>query len=277
MGKILVQTTTTYNRDDWHVARFSLLADLLRNDGHQVVMRDREPRLDGSDPVLSSLAHSDFNQLWLIAVDTGNGLAPDDVRGILRFRDRGGGVLTARDHQNFGASLLNLGAIGSVNNFYKYNRDRSRRRPRQDDYHSGNNGDFQRIVPMEPVHELLRSAKSPSGVIEYFPAHPHEGALSVPHNMPFARVIATSLSTISGRAFNLAVAIDDEPPHNGHRNGRAIAISTFHQIADMNWDPNIEAPPFVTEPRGSELRNDPAKLEIFKDYIRNIARWLSSR
>jgi hypothetical protein len=261
MAQILIQTTSC-NRDEWHIGRFSLLGQLLRESGHGVAMRDREPRQDGSDPILSGLAESNFDQLWLIAVDTGNGLAPDDVRGILRFRDRGGGVLTARDHQNFGASLLNLGTIGSVNNFYKYNRDRSRRRPRQDDYHSGNNGDFQRIVPMEPVHELLRSAKSPTGVIEYFPANPHEGALSIPADMPFARVIAMSISTLSGRSFNLAVAIDDEPPHNGHRNGRAIAISTFHQLADTNWD---------------ALRYDAVKLEIYKDYIRNIARWLSPR
>jgi hypothetical protein len=275
MAKILIQTTNTYNTNDWHVGRFSLLGQLLRDDGHEVVMRDREPRSDGSDPVLSMLPESDFDQLWLIAVDTGNGLAPEDVRGILRFRDHGGGVLTARDHQNYGASLLNLGTIGTVNNFYKYNRVRHRRRPSRDDYHSGNHGDYQRIIPMEPVHELLRSPKSPSGVIEYFPANPHEGALSVPMDMPYARVIATSMSTATGRSVNLAVAIDDEPPHNGHRNGRAIALSTFHQLADMNWDPNIEGPPSVTEPRGSELRNEPAKLEIYKDYIRNIARWLS--
>lgn len=275
MAKILIQTTTTHNADDWHIGRFSLLAKLLRDDGHDVVMRDREPRSDGSDPVLSTLPDSDFDQLWLIAVDTGNGLAPEDVRGILRFRDLGGGLLTARDHQNYGASLLNLGTIGTVNNFRKYNRVRNRR-PHRDDYHSGNYGDYQRIVPMEPVHELLRSKKSPSGVIEYFPANPHEGALSVPQNMPFARVIATSMSTQTGREVNLAVAIDDEPPHNGHRNGRAIALSTFHQLADMNWDPTIEGPASVTEPRGSELRNDPVRLEIYKDYIRNIARWLSA-
>ena len=285
MPKILLQTTTAYNDADWHIGRFSLLAQLLRDDGHEVVARNRESREDGSDPVLSSLDKSDFNQLWLIAVDTGNGLAPADVRGILHFRDRGGGVLTARDAQNFGASLLNLGAIGSVNNFYKYNRERDRRRLSRDDrdnpnitfpnYHSGNNGDFQRIIPMEPVHDLLRSAKSPSGVIEYFPAHPHEGALSVPDNMSYARVIATSMSRVSGRTFNLAVAIENEPAHNGHRNGRAIALSTFHHLADMNWDTSVEGPPMVNEPRGSELREDPVKLEIYKDYIRNIARWLS--
>jgi hypothetical protein len=285
MARILVQTTTKFDKNDWHVGRFSLLAQLLRDDGHKVVIRNREPRDDGSDPVLSSLPESEFDELWLIAVDTGNGLAPGDVRGILRFRDLGGGVLTARDHQNLGISLLNLGPIGTVNNFNRYNRERDRRRLAPDNrenpdvrfpnYHSGNNGDFQRIIPMEPVHELLRSEKSPSGVIEYFPAHPYEGALSVPPDMPFARVIATSVSKSSGRSINLAVAIENEPSHNGHRIGRALAISTFHHLADMNWDANADVPPFVTEPRGSELLDDPEKLEIFKDYIRNIARWLA--
>jgi hypothetical protein len=255
MAKILLQTTIAYDRNDWHVGRFSLLAQLLRNDGHKVVTRDRQPSADGSDPVLSALAESDFDQLWLIAVDTGNGLAPADVRGILRFRDRGGGLLTARDHHNFGASLLNLGSIGSVNNFHTYNRERHRQRLARD---SGNEGEFKRITPMEPVHEVLRSGKSPSGVIEYFPAHPHEGALSVPDAMTYARVIATSMSRESGDAFNVAVTIENEPPHNGHRSGRAIALSTFHQLADVSWDAS---------------KHD-AKLDIYKDHIRNIARWL---
>ena len=285
MAKILLQTTIPKIEDDWHVGRFRLVADLLRADGHQVIARDHEASADGSDPVLARLAESDFDQLWLIAADTGNGLAPADVRGILRFRERGGGVLAARDHQNLGASLLNLGAIGTVNHFYRYNRERDRRRLRRDDrdnpgitypnYHSGRNRDYQRIVPLEPVHEVLQSKKSPSGVVEFFPAHPHEGALSVPPNMPYARAIATSMSTESGRAFNLAVAIENEPTGNGHPCGRAIALSTFHQLADMNWDPTIEGPSFVTEPYGDGVRENPGRLEIFKDYIRNLARWLS--
>lgn len=251
MARILLQTTITYRDDDWHVGRFSHLARLLESDGHDVTARNREPLSDGSDPVLSRLDSSGFDELWLIAVDTGNGLAPADVRGILRFREKGRGVLTARDHQNLGASLLNLGSIGSVNNFSTYNRGRDRRRFRRN---SGNNGDYQRIVPLEPVHEVLRSRRSPSGVIEYFPAHPHEGALSVPDDWSYARPIATSQTERSGRTFNLAIAIDNEPAVNG----RAIALSTFHQLSDFNLD-----------------ESDPERLEIYKDYLRNIARWLS--
>lgn len=285
MSKILLQTTIPKIDADWHIGRFSVLADVLRADGHDVVARDREPQGDGSDPVLSTLHQSDFDELWLIATDRGNGLSPSDVRGILRFRERGGGVLTARDHQNLGASLLNLGTLGVVNNFYTYNRERDKRRLTRDDrdnpgitypnYHSGNNGDYQRIVPLEPVHDILRSEKSPSGVIEYFPAHPHEGAISVPAGLDCARVIAMATSSVTGRSFNLAITIEGEPGTGGRPCGRAVATSTFHHFADMNWDPSAEPPPFVTEPSGNGLREDPARLEIFKDYIRNIARWLA--
>lgn len=285
MAKILLQTTIPDIPDDWNVNRFGLLANELRESGHEVVARNREPREDGSDPVLSSLADSDYDELWLIAVDRGNGLAPDDVRGILRFRERGGGVLTSRDHQDLGASLLNLGTLGLVNHFYTYNRERDRRRLVPDDqdnphisfpnYHSGVNGEYQRICVAEPVHELLRSEKSPSGVIEYFPAHPHEGAISVPYGTPYARVIATATSTVSGRHFNVAIAIEQEPGTDGGSYGRAVATSTFHHFADMNWDAKREAPPFVIEPRGPGLAGDPERMEIYKDYIRNIARWLS--
>lgn len=285
MARILLQTTIPYIEDDWHVGRFSKLAQLLEDDGHDVAARNREPLEDGSDAVLSRLGTSGFDQLWLIAVDNGNGLAPADVRGIFRFREKGRGMLTARDHQDLGASLLNLGSIGSVNNFHSYNREHDRRRLMRDDrenraisypnYHSGRNGDYQRVIPMQPLHEVMRSPRSPSGVVEYFPAHPHEGALSVPRDMPYARVIATSMSTESGRAFNLAVALENEPSGNGHPYGRAIALSTFHQLADFNWDPNASAPSFVTEQRGDGIAGDPHRMEVFKDYIRNLARWLS--
>ncbi len=272
MSNILLQTTIPYAEDDWHVGRFSMLVRLLTADGHSVVARDRMTRADGSDPMLSALAESEFDQLWLIAVDTGNGLAPADVRGILRFRERGGGVLSARDADNRGASLLNLGTIGTVNNFSTYNRRPERRRfpragrsipePASDNFQG--DGEFVRIVAVEPVHELLRSPSSPSGLVEHFPAHPQDAALSVPGAMPYARVIATSSTTVNGRSSNLVVAIENEPAARGHASGRAVALSTFHQLADVNWDKGTQA-----------SSSQPSKLDVYKDYVRNLARWLS--
>ena len=51
-------------------------------------------------------------------------------------------------------------------------------------YHSGANGDYQPVFAEGPVHELLRTARTASGRIEWFPAHPHEGGVSA--DGPFA-------------------------------------------------------------------------------------------
>jgi hypothetical protein len=47
--------------------------------------------------------------------------------------------------------------------------------------------------------------------------------------------------------------------------------------ADMNWDIDAGAPSFVTDPPSNEMKRDPSRLEVFKDYVRNIARWLGAR
>src|SRR3954451_82241 len=102
--KILLQTTIPTTEDDWSIARFSQLAALLRgatdDQGaplYDVTMRDRATAR-GPDPWLSSLDESDFGQLWLFAVDTGDGLSPEDCAAISRFRAGDGGLLVTRDH-----------------------------------------------------------------------------------------------------------------------------------------------------------------------------------
>jgi hypothetical protein len=81
--KIWLQTTTPISMDDWSIARFSLLGRFLceyRAKGvlaFEVAMRDRHS-LEAPDSLLSKLDRSDFDQLWLFAVDAGNGLTPED-------------------------------------------------------------------------------------------------------------------------------------------------------------------------------------------------------
>lgn len=79
--RILLQTTIPTIEGDWSIAGFSLLAGHLASlkdaQGEplcEVVARDRcaAPRAD--DPVLATLDASDVDQLWLFAVDPGNGL-----------------------------------------------------------------------------------------------------------------------------------------------------------------------------------------------------------
>jgi hypothetical protein len=282
VAKILLQTTIPNTADDWNVERFTLLRQELERAGHDVTARNRDVG-DDDDAVLSDLDTRDFDELWLLAVDVGNGLTDADAAGILRFRERGGGVLTARDHHDLGSCLMCLGSIGRLNHFHTHNPEADGQRDDQDNpgiswpnYHSGANGDYQPVTAVEPVHELLRTTTTPSGRIEWFPAHPHEGSVSAPPDCPAARVVATGRSIVTGRQFNVAVCLDGERTDDGRPTGRVVACSTFHHFADMNWDIDRGAPSFVTDPPSDQMKRDPARLETFKDYVRNIAQWLQS-
>ena len=86
--KILLQTTIPYAEDDWHIGRFSLLNEHLKslldengNALYDVTTRNREENLSGVDPLLSTLDESDFDQLWLFALDLGEGLTPMQIAG----------------------------------------------------------------------------------------------------------------------------------------------------------------------------------------------------
>jgi hypothetical protein len=279
MARILLQTTIADVSDDWNVGRFSLLATELRRAGHDVTARNRE--MFSEDPVLSTLDTQGYDQLWLMAVDVGDGLGPSEASGITRFREGGGGVLTARDHEDLGSCLQCLGSIGQLNHFHSHNPEPSGQRDDPDNleiswpnYHSGANGDYQRVFGDEPVHELLRTSMTPSGRIEWFPAHPHEGAVVAPPQLSFARSVAYGRSEVTGKRFSLAVSIDGERTLDGGLMGRVVAESTFHHFADLNWDVDSGAPSFVTEPHGHEIKDDPLRLMVFKEYVRNVALWL---
>jgi len=290
--RILLQTTIPFAADDWHIGRFSLLRDELAslkdeagNALCEVTTRDRESDSAGNDPVLSTLDRSDFNELWLFAVDTGDGLTVEDCQGITRFRQRGGGILATRDHQDLGTSLCTLGGIGRAHFFHSKNPEPDSSRHVPDDpyttsiswpnYHSGSNGDYQ-TISIEVSHALLRNPASPAGVIKFFPAHPHEGAVGVPDGEERARVIATGQSETTGRPFNLVVAFETSSDNHSNTLGRGIAESSFHHFADYNWDTNMGCPSFVAEPPGDGYMRNPQALEDIKTYVGNAARWLAT-
>ncbi len=292
--RILLQTTIAAVEDDWNIDRFSLLREhlsaLTDDQGHalyEVTARNREIDADGNDRVLSRLDQTDYDQLWLFAVDQGDGLTTADCQGVTRFRQRGGGMLTTRDHQDLGASLCTLGGVGRAHFFHTKQQEPDESRHTPDDletssiswpnYHSGNNGDYQTITPVEPVHELLRNPGSPSGVIAYFPAHPHEGAVGVPADEASARVVTTGVSQVTRRPFNLIVAFESSTDDHGNVLGRAIAESSFHHLVDYNWDTAQGCPSFLLEPPGNQIQKDPSKLNDIKTYVTNAARWLSPR
>ncbi len=269
--KILLQTTIVPTRDDWEIARFELLTNFLRQQpSFSVTARDRET-LDTPDPVLSSLHESDFDEMWLFAVDTGSGLTTEECESISAFRRNGGGLLVTRDHMDLGCSVCNLGGVGAAHQFHTKNNDPRFPLERDDPYtkaidwpnfHSGANGDFQQVEVVGERHPVLVD-------VPFLPSHPHEGGVRAPENED-ARVIARGRSKVTGKPFNLAVAFE-----GSRGNGRAIAESSFHHFADYNWDPRAGAPSFVDEPPGEAMLRDPAARDSVHQYVRNVAIWLA--
>lgn len=288
--KILLQTTIPFTENDWHIGRFSLLKAHLESlsdeNGdalYKITARNRETDDNGNDEILCSLDKFDFDELWLFAVDIGDGLSKDDCLGISRFRQLGGGIFSTRDHQDLGSSLCTLGGIGAAHYFHTKNPDPDESRRKRDDnfteninfpnYHSGANGDYQKIEAVESVHELLK--KPDGGTIEFFPAHPHEGDVGIPKNENAAKIIARGKSKITGRNFNLIAAFERRKDFHGNLLGRGIAESSFHHLVDYNWDIETGCPDFVEEPPGDGYKNNPRALNDIKYYVENLAGWLS--
>lgn len=293
--RVLLQTTLLpTDEDDWIIRRFAKLTDYLASltdaTGEPLVTvtsRDRTPDADGNDPVLSQLDRADFDQLWLFALDVGGGLSAADCAGITRFHQQGGGILTTRDHQDMGISMCSLSTLGSFHYFRTQQPDPDPDRCCRDDnettsidwpnYHSGRNGDYQTITPVEPLHELLHNPAAPTGVIQYFPAHPHEGGVGIPEGMDSARVIATGTSQATGRPFNLVVAAERTTDPEGNLLGRTVAQSTFHHFVDYNWDVAAGCPSFVEEPPGQGMQTLPQAMADIHAYVKNLVLWLGSQ
>jgi hypothetical protein len=276
MTRVLLQTTIPFTADDWHVGRFSMLRDVIASmDDVEITARDHAG--DGDDPVLSALGSSDFDELWLFGVDGGEGITDADCAGITAFAQRGGAILATRDHDDCGSSICVLGGVGAAHFFHSRNVNPDPARRERDDpyntsidwpnYHSGNNGDYQRVTPAVDAHPLLRRADG--GAIEWFPSHPHEGDVGVPPDDDAARVIITGKSDVTGRDFNLVVALDATPAR-----GRALAHSSFHHFCDYNWNPSAGCPSFVAEAAGDQVQRSPERLNDIRTYVRNAVRWL---
>jgi hypothetical protein len=282
--KVLLQTTIPTTADDWSIARFSLLGQFLREQQRggvplfEVTMRDRD-NLGAPDSVLAVLDQSQFDEMWLFAVDVGDGLTAADCAGISRFLRRGRGLLIARDHMDLGSSICELGGVGEAQHFHSRNLNPDAARRALDDsvttsiswpnFHSGANGDYQEIRAIAPLHPVLSHPNAANGAVRFLPAHPHEGDVSAPQNQ-HARVIAEGRSKTTGRPFNIAVAF--EPNSSA---GPALAESSFHHFLDYNWDVRRGCPSFVAEPPGASMAQQPNALLDTQRYVLNAALWLA--
>jgi len=236
---ILLQCTIPYAEDDWHVGRFALLAQELRKVG-DVLARNLEPDGKGDDKVLSGLSRARFDEVWLLGVDGGTALSARDIAGVNAFQREGGGLLTTRDHQDMGMWLRQVERVGGAHFFHtKEFCEPDPERLCPDDlgtktiswpnYHSGRNGDLQKIEAVDPLHPLL---EKPGGArLERFPAHPHEGAVRVPTGEPRAREVARDENEHQCRAReNELRQEEDQIPH-----GRPAM--TPDPLADINSCP----------------------------------------
>ena len=88
-------------------------------------------------------------------------------------------------------------------------------------------------------------------------------------------MIATGVSQVTCRSFNLMVAFESTRDEHGNSLGRAVAESSFHHLVDYNWDTAKGCPSFLAEPPGDQIKREPEKLDDVKTYAGNLARWLA--
>src|SRR5215470_17496270 len=110
---ILIQTTTPARPDDWSIESLALLGQhfgSLQEPGirFEVIARNREAGPDGSDPVLASLDRAPFDELWLFALDLGDGITAAECEAIPPARWR-----HPRHARPCGHGLLALQARGN--------------------------------------------------------------------------------------------------------------------------------------------------------------------
>jgi hypothetical protein len=121
-----------------------------------------------------------------------------------------------------------------------------------------------------PLHAIMQNPKNPSGRIEFLPAHPHEGAITVPSDaQQNPGIVATGKSLATGRPFNIAIAFE------GNGIGRAVVDSSFHHFADYNLDPRRGCPSFVTESCSYRILENVQAAADARTYARNVALWLA--
>ncbi|MEL7003038.1 MAG: hypothetical protein AAFN93_09930 [Bacteroidota bacterium] len=286
MNKILIKTTVEDDENDWCVNRFELLQNTLKSAGYNVESRDRLNDRFGNDIDFQALTSSDYDQLWVFAVEgKDGGLTMNDAENIDAFRRQGKGCMLTRDHMNVGNTLVNIPEIGLAHHFHSVNPEPDKERQKRDDtvnmkldwpnYHSGLNGSVQEIEIMDHGHPLIQSKND---FIRYFPTHPHEGAISIPKGTEqFASVIAKGKSKLTGNSFDLIIAFEANTIDDNQQYGRAVIHSSFHHFADYNWDVSKGCPDFVFEPVGNEMSSSPQAQRDIRMYSVNLANWLSNQ
>lgn len=275
-NRALLQSTIATDANDWCIARFSLLADQIRQAGmaldpdFALTVQDYPAAGPGRDQLHSDLAAGHYGQVWLMAPDLDNGPEPAFFAALEAAVAAGTQLVIARDHTDLGTSLLALdGCLASVTTTQTFKRTWPGL-PSDSEYVNpgcpaidtpcvvtGQNGGVQ-ICRKRSDHPLLAFDTLIPGHL-VLPAHPHEGVIRP--TAASQQVLLSSHSITSGR--EQITAILDEAPGRG----AVLHHSTFHHFADFNLEVGRGAPDFVIDPPSGQITQSPELLADQRAYV----------
>jgi hypothetical protein len=279
--RALLQSTIATDPNDWCVARFSLLAEQIRqagcaiDPGFSLTVQDYPAVGPAREQLHSALAAGHYGQVWLMAPDLDNGPEPAFFSALEAAVAAGTQLVIARDHTDLGSSLLALGGcLEPVTQTQTFKRtwpglacDNEYANPSCPTIDTpcvvtGQNGAVQ-ICRKRSDHALLAFDTLIPGHL-VLPAHPHEGVIRP--TTATQQVLLSSYSITSGR--EQITAILDEAPGRG----AVLHHSTFHHFADFNLEVERGAPDFVIDPPSAQIAQSPQLLADQRAYVAAVVR-----
>ena len=284
--RALLQSTIASDPNDWGVARFSLLAEQIRqagvarHPGFALTVQDYPSAAEAREQLHSQLREGYYGQVWLMAPDLDNGPEPAFFAALEAAVATGTQLVIARDHTDLGSSLLALGGcLAPVTETQTFKRTWPGL-PSDNEYVNascpsidtpcvvtGQNGGVQ-LCRQRSAHPLLAfETLIPGHVV--LPAHPHEGVIRP--TTASQQVLLSSYSLTSGR--EQITAILDEAPGRG----AVLHHSTFHHFADFNLEPGRGAPDFVIDPPSRQIDDAPELLRDQQAYVASVVTYAIER
>lgn len=275
-ARALLQSTIASDPNDWCIARFSLLADQIRQAGQALApdfaltVQDYPAEAAAREQLHAQLRQGHYGQVWLMAPDLDNGPEPAFFAALEAAVAAGTQLVIARDHTDLGSSLLALGGcLEPVTQTQTFKRTWPGL-PSDSEYVNpgcpsidtpcvvtGQNGGVQ-ICRKRADHPLLAFDTLIPGHL-VLPAHPHEGVIRP--TTASQQVLLSSHSITSGR--EQITAILDEAPGRG----AVLHHSTFHHFADFNLQVERGAPDFVIDPPSHQIDASPVLLNDQRAYV----------
>lgn len=259
-----------------------------------LIHRGTDSSADEQNKRLDQIVLSDYDELWLFGLASGNLLSSGERAAVHAFMDAGGGVLHTGDHASLGQGIA--GNIKRVGKLRQYPAPAATAPVWNNTLREGPTPGYQFVDQSDDVPQRIRLRRYPvwssypnwfwrrqphpilcglKGPIDVFPDHQHEGEAIAPSSYPGSEwpsksgfqpkvdVIAwgriLSPDADAGRELGLVSV------YNGHRAdvGRIVADSTWHHWFDINLDG------FAASASGR------GHLDEILNYFLNCAVWLA--